>query len=163
MVKIFFIIIMLFSSLSYAEMYYWTDGNGVKHFTNTPPEGSIDNIEKIKEYAYTENEEIKIEQNESVKKPKNTYRKEPVKKQEKFKQSQEVVMYSTPRCGYCRRAKAFFNKHDVKFTDYNVASSKDAKKKFKALNGKGVPLIFIGDKRIVGFDKPIIKNALGIR
>jgi hypothetical protein len=35
--------------------------------------------------------------------------------------------------------------------------------RFKSLNGRGVPLIFVGDTRIAGFNKPLLKNLLGIK
>ena len=35
-----FIVILLWISASYADIYSWTDNNGVKHFGNQPPENA---------------------------------------------------------------------------------------------------------------------------
>jgi hypothetical protein len=38
-----------------------------------------------------------------------------------------------------------------------------AMQRFKALNGRGAPLIFVAEKRIAGFNKPLLKNLLTIK
>jgi len=32
-----------------------------------------------------------------------------------------VIIYSTPTCGYCKMAKAYFEENNVKYEDKNVA------------------------------------------
>jgi len=71
-------------------------------------------------------------------------------------------MYTTPSCGYCHRAKAYFNQHGIRFSERDVTRSSQAQRQFKALNGRGVPLIIIGDQRIPGFNKAAIDRALGL-
>jgi glutaredoxin-like YruB-family protein len=81
----------------------------------------------------------------------------------KTKGTPKVVMYTTPTCGYCHRAKAYFNQKGIRFTEYDVTKSQKARNAFKALNGRGVPLIVIGDQRIPGFNKAAINRALGLK
>ena len=33
-----------------------------------------------------------------------------------------VTLYSTPSCGFCTKAKAFFRERHIPFTEYNVAA-----------------------------------------
>jgi glutaredoxin len=71
-------------------------------------------------------------------------------------------MYTTPTCGNCHRAKACFNQHGIRFTELDVTRSEKTRRQFKAMNGRGVPLIAIGDQRITGFNKAAINRALGL-
>ncbi|MEE4356348.1 MAG: glutaredoxin family protein [Desulfococcaceae bacterium] len=159
---IFIIITVCFCcSSAFAELYFWTDKKGVKHFTNTKPETEEENLETIKEYTDTQKEENTAVTNPDAFSAKPVIKPKPRKK-ENYRQDKEVVMYSTRRCGYCRKAKSFFNKNNIRYTDYDVGSSEEARNKFKELNGKGVPLIFIGNQRISGYNEPAIRNALGL-
>jgi glutaredoxin len=74
-----------------------------------------------------------------------------------------VVMYATKKCGYCAKARAFFKKYAVSYTEYDIRTDKKALERFKKLNGHGVPLIFIGDKRVAGYQELLLKRLLGIR
>ncbi len=66
-------------------------------------------------------------------------------------------MYSTPTCGYCEKAKVFFNKNKIKFTEKDISADERAQSQFARLGGRGVPLILVGTKegmkKIYGFDQ----------
>ena len=71
-----------------------------------------------------------------------------------------VTIYSTPTCHFCQMTKAYFAEHGIKYTDYDVAS--DAAKRQEMLDKSGqmgVPVIFIGDEMIIGFDKKKLDAA----
>ena len=72
----------------------------------------------------------------------------------------EIVMYSTAGCGYCKMAKKFFNENDIEFIEYFIDSSPESNQEFRELNGRGVPLIFIGEIRIDGFNEKALRMAL---
>ena len=75
-----------------------------------------------------------------------------------------VTIYSTPTCHFCHAAKDFFTEHNVAFTDYNVASDLPKRQEMIQKSGQmGVPVIFIGDEIIVGFDEDRIKELLKIQ
>ena len=65
----------------------------------------------------------------------------------------EVVMYSTPSCGYCKQARRFFRDQGIAFTEHDIRSDAAARRAFERLGGKGVPLILIGDQRMSGFSE----------
>ncbi|MEK7175639.1 MAG: glutaredoxin family protein [Patescibacteria group bacterium] len=72
-----------------------------------------------------------------------------------------VTIYSTPTCHYCNLAKDFFKKNNVVYTEYNVAQDPNKRKEMVEKSGQmGVPVIFIENEMIVGFDEETIKKAL---
>ncbi|MBA7553173.1 Glutaredoxin 3 [subsurface metagenome] len=73
-----------------------------------------------------------------------------------------VKIYSTPSCGYCNKAKAYFREKSIGFTEYNVASDQRKAEEMVRKSGQmGVPVIDISGKIIVGFNQPEIDRALG--
>ena len=75
----------------------------------------------------------------------------------------EVTIYSTPTCHFCHAAKDFFTEHGVKFTDYNVASDLEKRKEMIDKSKQmGVPVIYVGDELIVGFDENKLRGLLAI-
>lgn len=74
-----------------------------------------------------------------------------------------VTIYSTPTCHFCHLAKDFFTENKVEFTDYNVATDLPKRQEMIQKSGQmGVPVIYIGDELIVGFDQDRIKELLHI-
>ena len=74
-----------------------------------------------------------------------------------------VVIYSTPTCHFCQLSKEFFKKNNVEYTDYDVAT--DAKKRQEMIEKSGqmgVPVIFIDDEMLIGFDEAKLSQALGL-
>ncbi len=73
----------------------------------------------------------------------------------------KVVIYSTPTCPYCRRAKEYFKQKGMEFTDYNVATDKEkAQEMIKKSGQMGVPVILIDDEIVVGFNQALIEKLL---
>lgn len=60
-------------------------------------------------------------------------------------------------------AKEFFKANNVAYTEYDVAADMDKRKEMVDKSGQmGVPVIQIENDLIVGFNKPVISNLLGI-
>lgn len=73
----------------------------------------------------------------------------------------DVKVYSTPQCPWCHKAKEWLAEHKVKFKDINVASDQKAAQYMVEKTGqRGVPVIEIGSKFIVGFDEEELEAAL---
>jgi len=70
----------------------------------------------------------------------------------------QVTMYSTSWCGYCRKARELFTRQNIPFRELDIEKSAEAKKAYDALNGRGVPLLLIGDKQMTGFDVRTFKR-----
>lgn len=76
----------------------------------------------------------------------------------------KVKIYTTTTCPYCRMTKDFFAKNNVKYEEINVEKDPKAAEEMIEKSGQmGVPVIDIGGKIIVGFDRPAIEKALKIR
>ena len=82
----------------------------------------------------------------------------------KKKRQPRGIMFSTPSCSYCNAAKRYFKQNRVRFKDIDVSRDQAAARDMLKRTGQmGVPVIDIGGKMIVGFDKPKINQLLGIR
>ena len=76
----------------------------------------------------------------------------------------KVLVFSTPTCTYCNLAKKYFREKGVKFTDIDVSRDQAAARDMVRRSGQmGVPVIDIGGRIIVGFDRPKINSLLGIK
>ncbi len=71
-----------------------------------------------------------------------------------------VVMYATTGCAYCERARELLAAMDVDYTELRIDESDVAKADFIKRGGIGVPLLFIGDRRIAGYHESVIREAL---
>ncbi|MEX0918793.1 MAG: glutaredoxin family protein [Candidatus Paceibacterota bacterium] len=72
-----------------------------------------------------------------------------------------VTIYSTPTCHFCHAAKEFFKENNIEFTDYDVSADTEKRSELIQKSGQmGVPVIFIDDEMIIGFDEPKIKSLL---
>lgn len=75
--------------------------------------------------------------------------------------TQNVIMYSSPTCGFCHMAADYFDKKGIAFTEKDISIDQDALNFVLEKVGQAVtPIITIGDKIIVGFDRPKIDEAL---
>ena len=71
-----------------------------------------------------------------------------------------VVMYGTNRCGYVKQAREYFQSRGIEFEDLNIDAIGEAAANFRVLEGSGTPLIYVGYRRISGFDKAAIDKAI---
>ena len=73
----------------------------------------------------------------------------------------KVVLFSTPTCSWCRRAKKYFRENRVAFREINIERDPEAARDIVRKTGQtGVPVIKIGNSWIVGFDKERIAKEL---
>ena len=73
----------------------------------------------------------------------------------------KVVIYSTPTCPYCKRAKDYLSRKGIPYTDINVAQDRNAAKEMIRKSGQmGVPVITIDDEIMVGFNQALLDELL---
>jgi len=76
----------------------------------------------------------------------------------------KVVVFSTPTCSFCNMTKGYFREKGIKFTDIDVSRDQAAARDMVRRSGQmGVPVIDIGGKIVVGFNRPQINSLLGIK
>lgn len=75
-----------------------------------------------------------------------------------------VLVFTTPSCPWCRRAKAYLRERRVPFREVDVSRDAAAARDLVRRTGQmGVPVIQIDGRPIVGFDRPQIDHLLGLR
>jgi glutaredoxin-like YruB-family protein len=75
----------------------------------------------------------------------------------------KVTIYSTPTCGYCQAAKSFFQDKGVEYTEHNVSEDADKRQEMIDKSGQmGVPVIFVDEEMMVGFDEDKMTELLGL-
>ena len=78
-------------------------------------------------------------------------------------ETKPITIYSTPTCHFCQLTKDFLTENNVSYTDYNVSSDLEKRQEMIDKSGQmGVPVIFIGDDMIIGFEKEKIATLAGI-
>jgi len=76
----------------------------------------------------------------------------------------DIIIYSTPTCGYCQKAKQFFKENNIEYTEYDVSEDKQKRRKMVDKSGQmGVPVITVNEETMVGFDESKLRNKLEIQ
>jgi len=74
-----------------------------------------------------------------------------------------VLIYSTPTCHFCQMTKEFLKKNNIEYTDYDVSTDAGKRQEMIEKSGQmGVPVIFVDDEMMIGFDEGKLKIALGL-
>lgn len=115
-----------FATAIAGPLYKWVDENGKVHFSDQPPAGK--------------HEEVKLKPLSVISGP-------------AVATKPGVRLYTTTWCGVCKRAKAWFDARGISYTEYDVEKSEIGRQEYRRLNGKGVPIILIGDQRMNGFSE----------
>ncbi|MDR3278995.1 MAG: glutathione S-transferase N-terminal domain-containing protein [Synergistaceae bacterium] len=72
-----------------------------------------------------------------------------------------VTVYSTSSCPWCVKAKEYLSSLNVAFQAVDVGVDREAAKEVvQKTRQRGVPVVKIGERYIVGFDQDAIKSAL---
>ena len=75
-----------------------------------------------------------------------------------------VTIYSTPTCTYCNAAKEYFKANNIPFEPFDVATDLVRRQEMIEKSGQmGVPVIFVDNELVVGFDKERLNELLGIK
>jgi len=73
----------------------------------------------------------------------------------------DVIVYSTPTCPYCVRAKEYLTRKGVAYRDLNVAVERAAAHEMVQKSGQmGVPVIVVDGKVVIGFDQRELDKLL---
>lgn len=74
-----------------------------------------------------------------------------------------VTIYTTPTCHFCQMSKEFFKENNVAYTEHDVANDPAMRQEMIEKSGQmGVPVIFVGDDMVIGFDKRRLSELLGV-
>ncbi len=123
---------LLFVTLGHAEIYKWTDGDGVVHFGEKAPSSGKSEIVNITVHRPPT--------------PSPSSRKAGVAADEvkRVGNTKKIIMYGTSWCTYCKKAREYFREEGIRFIEYDVEKLPRRMREFKRLGGTGYPLILIG-------------------
>ncbi len=76
-----------------------------------------------------------------------------------------VKIFTTESCYHCKAAKNYLSDKGVNFTSYNIANDMDALKEMIEITGgaRSVPVISVGKKVVIGFDRDKLEQALSVQ
>ena len=72
----------------------------------------------------------------------------------------DVIMYGTTWCGYCAKTRTLLEELDVTYFEYDIENSTEGYQQFKALGGRGVPVLQIGGEVVKGYNPSRIKTLV---
>lgn len=71
------------------------------------------------------------------------------------------MIYTTPSCMWCQKAKDYFKAQEIEFTEIDVSRDRQQAQEMIRKSGQmGVPVIDIEGEIILGFDQPSINRVL---
>jgi glutaredoxin len=73
-----------------------------------------------------------------------------------------AVMLATSWCPYCAQTRAFFERHSVAWCEYDIERTHDGQRLYAEVGVTGIPVILVGERRVLGFDEPRLRHALGL-
>jgi len=68
--------------------------------------------------------------------------------------NKNVVIFTSSTCGYCTMAKEFFKENDISYEERNISTDVEARKELMSKGFMAVPIIYVDDEVLQGFDKP---------
>lgn len=71
-----------------------------------------------------------------------------------------VVVFTSNTWGYCHEVKKYLEDLGVEYTEKNVTEDKLARKELMSQGFMGVPVIYVGEEIIQGFDKNRLEELL---
>jgi glutaredoxin 3 len=75
-----------------------------------------------------------------------------------------VIVFTTPTCPWCTRAKNYLRSRSVPFREVDVSRDPAAARDLVRRTGQmGVPVVEIDGRPIVGFDQARIDSLLGLK
>lgn len=133
------ILLLLLAALqAQAEIYRWVDADGTVHFSDEPrPDAG-------------EVERVQLRQINSVRSVEIDTAPGPARTTQGAG-APEVIMYSASWCVYCDRARDHFEADGIRYREYDVENSAKGRRDYDRLNGRGVPIILVDDRRMNGF------------
>jgi glutaredoxin len=73
---------------------------------------------------------------------------------------EDVVLYATQWCGYCKKTRAFLRNKGIDYVEYDIENSAIGRQQYDSLNGNGVPLLVVKSEIIRGYNTQAIMNAI---
>lgn len=119
-----------------AEVFKWTDAQGRVHFSDRNSEPGKAQVVQIRVNSYNHVTYSTLAHPPAA-----------------ASSDRSVTLYGTSWCGYCKKARRYFQSHAIPYTDLDIETNARARQDFDAMGGKGVPVILVGNRRMNGFSE----------
>jgi glutaredoxin 3 len=74
----------------------------------------------------------------------------------------QITIYTTPWCGYCRRARKLLQEKNLVFTEIDIGGDGDLREAMMVRSQRDtVPQIFIGEQHVGGCDELVALERSG--
>jgi glutaredoxin 3 len=73
-----------------------------------------------------------------------------------------IIILTGSSCPWCNKVKEYLRQKSFRFREVNVEKDPEGARELQRRNIKGVPVVLINNRPIVGFDKAKIDKLLGI-
>ena len=74
-----------------------------------------------------------------------------------------IEVFTSPTCPYCVALKDFLTENNIEYKERNITEDEKAREELVEKSGQmHIPVTFIDDKVIVGFDEDELKKELNI-
>jgi len=81
----------------------------------------------------------------------------------KLKVQPRVIIFTSSTCTWCEAVKRYLREKSFRFREVDVSRDAHAARDLARRGHRGVPVVFINNRPVVGFNKPEIDRLLGIR
>lgn len=146
------LMLFIFSGPAWADFYTWQDEEGNIHITDyRPPSKSA---KKLKVHPTESNADRSAP---SVPQRRAASTRTP----DRPDREHEVDLYTARWCSACKSAKNFFISRNIRFTEYDVETDREAALRMKSLTvARGVPFAVVNGRSIIGYAPAEYEAAL---
>lgn len=144
----FAIVLLSGQSRARAEIYRYTDDQGVVHYVNDPyriPEKYRGQLKDAKPLPHI-----------SVISPASPTVKHDDGQYNATSTNKKIEIFVTSWCPYCKKLLASLDANGIAYTKYDIEKDSSARAVYKSLGGGGVPLTRIGSNTVRGNDPEAI-------
>ena len=150
-----------------AEVYRWTDEDGVTHFSDSPtadipaPDTAEDDEIQSAEQVPAAAPPVTDETREGALEPDFFDILNEIQEEEVVVDSPPVEIYETSWCVYCKKAKEFFRSKGIDFVTYDIEKDRQAAQRMRSFtNRMAVPFVVINGQGIAGYSVAAYEQAL---
>ena len=133
-----------------AQLYKWTDERGRIHYSDKAPDHDKMKAAVIRIESYSGPAVVSTLEQSSPAAQAN----------QPAAAKGRVKLLTTTWCGYCRLARAYLTNRGIPFEDLDVEKSVQGKQEYRELNGRGVPIILVGNQRMNGYSQARLETML---
>ena len=72
----------------------------------------------------------------------------------------DVLMLGAAWCPACKAATRFFVNNNINYCEYDMERNAIGARLYQEVNARGVPVLFVGEQRIQGFNAETVTRAL---